>query len=152
VKGLWGEFKAFALGGNMLDLALGFIIGTAFAGLVDSLAGDVIMQFVAAIFGQPDFSDLAFTVNGSDIRYGAFLTVVINFLLLAAVLFGLVKLLKRIGLGNFKAQGSRECPRCKEFVAIDATKCKYCTADIDPLVVDDEDESPQIATEKRVAE
>jgi large conductance mechanosensitive channel len=58
MRGLWGEFKAFALGGNMLDLALGFIIGTAFAGLVDSLAGDVIMQFVAAIFGQPDFSAL----------------------------------------------------------------------------------------------
>lgn len=150
MKAMWGEFKAFALGGNMLDLALGFIIGTAFAGLVDSLAGDVIMQFVAAIFGQPDFSDLAFTLNGTDIRYGAFLTVVINFLLLAAVLFGLVKLLKRAGLGNFKAQGSQECPYCKEFVAIDATKCKFCTADIEPGVEDED--SPQIATESRVAE
>jgi large conductance mechanosensitive channel len=150
VKGLWSEFKAFALGGNMLDLALGFIIGTAFAGLVDSLAGDVIMQFVAAIFGQPDFSTLAFTVNGSEIRYGAFLTVVVNFLLLAVVLFGLVQLLKRAGLGNFKAQGSQECPYCKEFVAIDATRCKFCTAEIEPGVADEE--SPQIATETRVAE
>jgi large conductance mechanosensitive channel len=151
MRGLWGEFKAFALGGNMLDLALGFIIGTAFAGLVDSLAGDVIMQFVAAIFGQPDFFDLVFTLNGSEIRYGAFLTVVINFLLLAAVLFSLVKLLKRVGLGNFKAQGSRECPYCKEFVPIDASKCKYCTADIEPVVAD-EDEAPQVASEKRVAQ
>lgn len=150
MKAMWGEFKAFALGGNMLDLALGFIIGTAFAGLVDSLAGDVIMQFVAAIFGQPDFSDLAFTVNGSEIRYGKFLTVVINFLLLALVLFGLVKLLKRAGLGNFKAQGSQECPYCKEFVAIDATRCKFCTADIEPGVTDED--TPQIASESRVAE
>jgi large conductance mechanosensitive channel len=113
VRGAWDEFRAFALGGNMLDLALGFIIGTAFAGLVDSLAGDVIMQFVAAIFGQPDFSGLILTVNGAEIRYGAFLTVLVNFLLLALVLFGLVKLLKllkRIGLGNFKGQGSQECP------------------------------------------
>ena len=102
----------------MLDLALGFIIGTAFASVVDSLAADVIMQFVAAIFGQPDFSQLAWTLNGSEIRYGAFLTVIVNFLLLALVLFGLVKLLKRAGLGNFRARGSHECPFCKEFVEI----------------------------------
>ena len=150
MKGLWGEFKAFALGGNMLDLALGFIIGTAFATLVDSLAGDVIMQLVAAVFGQPDFSGLTFTLNGAQIRYGAFLTVLINFLLLAAVLFLLVKVLKRIGLGNFKAQGSRECPYCKEFVPIDATKCKWCTADIEPGVRDED--APRIATENRVAD
>lgn len=150
MKGMWAEFKAFALGGNMLDLALGFIIGTAFAGLVDSLAADVIMQFAAALFGQPDFSDLVLTLNGTPIRYGAFLTVLINFLLLAAVLFGLVKLLKRIGLGNFNAQGSQECPYCKEFVAIDASKCKWCTADITPGVEDEDD--PQIATSTRVAE
>jgi large conductance mechanosensitive channel len=131
-------FKAFAMGGSMLDLALGFIIGTAFAGLVDSLAADLVMQLVAAIFGQPG--------------YGAFLTVLVHFLLLAAVLLALVELLERIGLGNFRAQGSRECPHCKEFVAIDATRCKYCTAEITPVVVDDEDEAPQITTEKRVAE
>jgi large conductance mechanosensitive channel len=131
-------FKAFAMGGSTLDLALGFIIGTAFAGLVDSLAADLVMQLVAAIFGQPG--------------YGAFLTVLVHFLLLAAVLLALVELLERIGLGNFRAQGSRECPHCKEFVAIDATRCKYCTAEITPVVVDDEDEAPQITTEKRVAE
>jgi large conductance mechanosensitive channel len=150
VRNAWDEFKAFALGGNMLDLALGFIIGTAFAGLVDSLAGDVIMQFVAAIFGQPDFSGLVFTVNDAEIRYGAFLTVLVNFLLLALVLFGLVKVLKRIGLGNFKAQGSQECPYCKEFVAIDATRCKFCTAEIEPGVADED--SPEIATQTRVAD
>ena len=130
MKAMWNEFKAFALGGNMLDLALGFIIGTAFAGLVNSLAGDVIMQFVAAIFGQQDFTRLTFTLNGSDIRYGAFLTVVINFLLLAVVLFGMVKLLKRIGL-NRPAPESRTCPYCKEAVADGAIKCRHCTSDIE---------------------
>jgi large conductance mechanosensitive channel len=139
VKGVWTEFKAFALGGNMLDLALGFIIGTAFAALVDSLASDVIMQLVAAIAGQPDFSGLIWNLNGSQIRYGAFLTVLVNFLLLGAVLFGLVKLLKRAGMGNFRAQGSHECPYCKEFVPIDALKCKWCTADIEPGQAEDED-------------
>ncbi|WP_214403548.1 large conductance mechanosensitive channel protein MscL [Pseudonocardia lacus] len=150
MRSMWDEFKAFALGGNMLDLALGFIIGTAFAGLVDSLAGDVIMQFVAAIFGQPDFSGLVVTVNDAEIRYGAFLTVLVNFLLLALVLFGMVKLLKRVGLGNFKAQGSQECPYCKEFVAIDATRCKFCTAEIEPGVLDED--APEIATQTRVAD
>ena len=150
MKSSWNEFKAFALGGNMLDLALGFIIGTAFASLVDSLAADVIMQLVAALVGQPDFSGLTVTVNDAEIRYGAFLTVVVNFLLLALVLFGLVKLLKKMGLGNFKAQGSQECPYCMEFVAIDATKCKWCTADIEPGVQDEN--TPEIATQKRVAD
>jgi large conductance mechanosensitive channel len=151
VKGLWEEFKAFALGGNMLDLALGFIIGTAFASVVDSLSGDVIMQLVAALVGKPDFGQLVFTLNNSEIRYGAFLTVIVNFLLLALVLFGMVKLLKKIGLGNFRAQGSHECPYCKEFVAIDATRCKWCTADIEPGQHDDED-VVEIATSQRVAE
>jgi large conductance mechanosensitive channel len=94
------------------------------------------MQFVAAIFGQPDFSGLVFTVNDAEIRYGAFLTVLVNFLLLALVLF--------------KAQGSQECPYCKEFVAIDATRCKFCTAEIEPGVADED--SPEIATQTRVAD
>jgi len=139
VKRLWNEFKSFALGGNMLDLALGFIMGTAFAALVESLAGNILMQLVAAIFGKPDFSDLAFEINGAEIRYGAFLTDILNFLLLAAVMFALVQAVKRAGLGNFRAQGQRECPHCKEFVAIDAIKCRHCTADIDPVVLDEED-------------
>jgi large conductance mechanosensitive channel len=123
----------------MLDLALGFIMGTAFAGLVESLAGNILLQLVAAIFGQPDFSAFSFEINGANIQYGAFLTSLLNFLLLALVMFGLVQLVKRAGLGNFRAQGQRECPYCKEFVAIDAIKCYHCTADIDPVVLDEED-------------
>lgn len=138
MKVLLAEFKAFALGGNMLDLALGFIIGTAFAGLVNSLAADVIMQFVAAIFGKADFSDLLFTLNGSEIRYGKFLTGIINFLLLAAVLFAMVKLLKRVGLSKSRVPDSRKCPYCKESVPVDASKCKWCTADIEPGRPDDD--------------
>lgn len=139
VKQLWTEFKAFAMGGNMFDLALGFILGTAFATIVESLAGNVLMQLVAAIFGQPDFGGFAVTLNGAEIKYGAFLTDLVNFFLLALVLFGIVKLLKKAGLGNFRAQGQMECPFCKEFVAIDALKCKHCTADIDPGQMEEED-------------
>ena len=139
MKQIWTEFKAFAMGGNMFDLALGFIIGTAFAGLVESLAKNLLMPLVAAIFGQPDFSALGVTIHGSRLLYGTFLTDLVNFVLLAIVLFGIVKLLKRAGLGNFRAQGQRECPYCKEFVAVDALRCKWCTADIDPEQVEEED-------------
>ncbi|GAA0593345.1 large conductance mechanosensitive channel protein MscL [Kribbella sandramycini] len=139
MRNLWLEFKAFALGGNMLDLALGFIIGAAFAAVVESLAGNVLMQLVAAIFGQPDFTTLTFAFNGAEIKYGAFLTDFLSFLMLGLVLFALVKLLKKAGLGNFRAQGQSECPYCKEFVSVDAIKCKWCTADIDPAQVEEED-------------
>ncbi|CAM3738290.1 large conductance mechanosensitive channel protein MscL [Smaragdicoccus niigatensis] len=138
MRTFWKDFKSFALGGNMFDLALGFIIGTAFAALVESLASNVIMQFVAALFGKPDFSNLSLTVNGAEIKYGAFLTDLVSFLLLAVVLFALVRILIRYKMGNFKAQGTVECEYCKEFVAVDATKCKWCTADLVPVVRDDE--------------
>lgn len=139
MRNAWTEFKAFAMGGNMFDLALGFIIGAAFAGLVDSLASDVIMPLVGGVFGQPDFDALNATLGDSQIFYGRFLTQLVSFLLLGLVLFGLVKLIKRAGLGNFRAQGQTECPFCKEFVSIDALKCKWCTADIDPGQAEEED-------------
>ena len=139
MKQMWKEFRAFAMGGNMLDLALGFIIGAAFAALVESLASNILMQLVAAIFGKPDFSELTFEFNNAEIKYGAFLTAFVGFLLMALVLFSIVKLLKKAGLGNFRAQGQRECPYCKEFVSVDALKCKWCTADIDPDQLEEED-------------
>ncbi|SDT02733.1 large conductance mechanosensitive channel protein MscL [Microlunatus soli] len=140
MRKLWIEFKAFALGGNMLDLALGFIMGTAFAAVVQSLAKNLLMQLVAAIFGKPDFSRFSLTLNGAEIRYGAFLTDFLNFLMMAAVLFVMVKLMKKIGLGNFRAQGQMECPFCKEFVSSDALICKWCTAELEPAMVDQEEE------------
>ncbi|WP_171046805.1 MscL family protein [Pseudarthrobacter sp. NamE5] len=76
---------------------------------MDSLANDILLQFVAAIFGAPDFTQLSFTVNDAEIRYGSFVTVLIQFLLLGLALFGIVKLLKRFGRGNFRAQGQQEC-------------------------------------------
>lgn len=87
----------------MVDLALGFIIGSAFATPVDSLAGDVIMQPVAAIFQQPDVSRHAITLDGSEIRYGGFRTVLVEFPILAAVLFGLVTRFEAAGPGNLRA-------------------------------------------------
>jgi large conductance mechanosensitive channel len=139
VRKTWQEFRGFALSGNMLDLALGFIIGAAFAALVESLAKNVIMDLIAALGGAPDTSGLVWHVYKGEVHYGVFLGDLISFLILGLVLFGLVKLITHAGLGNFRAQGQRECPYCKEFVAVDAVACKWCTREIVAELPDPED-------------
>ncbi len=120
------EFRTFTLSGNAFDLALGFLIGTAFAGLVQSLARNVLLQFVAAIFRQPDFGRLHFSVNHARIYYGNFLTDLLNFLLLALVLFLLVKVMTTVGLARTRVLAERECPYCLEQVVPHALVCKTC--------------------------
>lgn len=137
MKKTWKEFRAFALGGNLMDLALGFIIGAAFAGLVQSLAKNIIGDIIAALIGKPDFSAVTLTIGKGAVHYGTFLTDVLSFLILAFVLFGIVKVLKRAGMGNFRAQGQRECPFCHEFIAVDATRCKFCTSHLVAVVNDE---------------
>ena len=127
MKGFLREFKAFAAGGNMMDLALGFIIGAAFAALVESLASNVIMGFIASVFGKTDFTS---EWRWKSLAYGQFIADVIGFAILALVLFMLVKAMKRAKLGSFRAQGQRECDFCKEFIAVDATRCKWCTSEV----------------------
>lgn len=136
---MWKDFKAFAFGGNLVDLAIGFIIGAAFAGLVESLAQNVIMDLVAALTGQGSTESLVIRVNGGEVHYGTFLAALISFIILAAVLFLIVTAIKRAGLGNFRAQGQRECPYCKEFIAVDALRCRHCTSVVDPEAPDPED-------------
>jgi large conductance mechanosensitive channel len=126
VRKLWSEFKSFAMSGNMLDLALGFIIGAAFAKLIESLANNVLMQFVGAIFGARDFTELRLTVNHADIQYGAFLTDLINFLMLAGVLFLIVKMIVWMGIGRSRVFGEKQCPYCMDKVAPTALICRAC--------------------------
>ncbi len=139
MRKFWSEFRGFALSGNMLDLALGFIIGAAFATVVESLATNIVMDFIAAVGGAPDTSGLVWHVGRGEVHYGRFLGDLLTFLILGLVLFGLVKLITRAGLGNFRAQGQRECPYCKEFVAIDAITCKWCTQALVAELPDPED-------------
>jgi large conductance mechanosensitive channel len=89
------EFKEFINKGNLVELAVAFVLGVAFAALVNSFVDDIIMQIVAAVFGKPDFRDLAFDLGDAEIRYGSFLTQVINFLIIAFVLFLVVKAYNR---------------------------------------------------------
>lgn len=132
------EFRNFASGGNMFDLALGIIIGGAFATVVESLSKDVIGDMIAALGGAPDMAKLTIKMGQGEIHIGNFIGSLINFIILAVVLFGMVKLIMRFKLANFRAQGSRECPYCREFIAVDAIKCKYCTADIKARIDGDE--------------
>lgn len=135
----WVELEAFAPGGNALDPALGSVTGTAFASVVDGLAGAVVTRFVAAVLGRFDVGALASALDGAEIGYGAFIMAVVDFLLLALVLSGLVELVRRVGPGDVRAQGGRECPCGEEFVAVDATTCGWCPADTGPGQVDDDD-------------
>lgn len=130
MRRLWNEFKSFAMSGNMLDLALGFIIGAAFAKIIESMARNVLMQGVAAVFGKQDFSDLVWTVRHAEIRYGSFLTDLVNFLLLAGLLFIVVKFIVFIGVGRGRAFGSQQCPYCYEHIAPQALVCKFCRRDV----------------------
>ncbi len=133
-----GEFRTFLLKGNIVDLAVAFIAGIVFNAVVQSLVNDVIMQVVAAVFGEPDFTRLTLTVNESEIRYGAFLTALVNFVLtMAAVFFFLVKPVNA-ATERFEdpepAQGpsQRECPECLSEVPARATRCRFCTTTLEP--------------------
>jgi large conductance mechanosensitive channel len=88
---LLNDFRAFVLRGNVLDLAVAVIIGIAFNAVVNSLVDDVIMQVVGALFGKPDFEQLTFTIGDGIVYYGRFLTAVVNFLIIAATLFVVVR-------------------------------------------------------------
>lgn len=90
------EFREFILKGNALDLAIGLILGVAFGAVITALTEGVLMAFVAAIFGKPDFDQLAWTLNGTPIEYGRVITALVNLLLVGAVLFFVVKAVNRL--------------------------------------------------------
>ena len=136
MRRLLADFRAFAFGGSLVDLAIGIAIGAAFAGVVDSLVGNVILPLVADLFGSPDFTTLTATIRGkADIEYGSFLTDFVSFLLLAFVILLIVKLVKRLtGVETVGAQGNRECDFCKSTIPVDASVCMFCTRDVEPVV------------------
>jgi large conductance mechanosensitive channel len=126
MRRLWNEFKSFAMSGNMLDLALGFILGAAFAKIIESMVDNVLMQLIAVIFGKPDFKKLVVTLNHSEIKYGLFLTDLVNFIFLAALLFAVVKFVIFVGVGRGKHLVTKQCPFCQEQVAPGAVICRFC--------------------------
>lgn len=132
MKKMIREFKEFALRGNVMDLAVGMIIGAAFQAIVKSLVDDVISP-VIGLFANTDLSYLVLTVGEVEIRYGAFLTAVINFVIMAAIIFLLVKGMNTLAnIGKKKeteqAPAVKKCPYCKSEIAADALRCPHCTS------------------------
>lgn len=134
-NGFWSEFRQFIAKGNVMNLAVGVIIGAAFQAITNSLVNDIISP-VIGLFASADMSAWSVMVGGAEIRYGAFLTAIINFLIMALVIFLLVKFLNRIMAMGKKPEPKAEpttkkCPFCCSEIAIEATRCPHCTSELE---------------------
>lgn len=143
--GFIGEFKEFALKGNVLDMAVGIIIGAAFGGIVSSLVKDVIMPPIGMLMGGINFADLFIALDGKayatlaeaqaaaapTINYGLFINAIINFVIVALAIFVLIRNVNAARKKPVPPEpNTKECPYCKESVAKAAVKCPHCTSDI----------------------
>jgi large conductance mechanosensitive channel len=144
---MWKEFKEFALKGNAVDLAIGVIIGAAFGGIVKSLVDDIMMPPIGKLLGGADFSNLflvlgdgtypslkaAKEAGAATINYGVFINLLINFLIVAFVLFMVVKAMnrmKREAPAPAPAPTEKECPQCATSIPIKAKRCPHCTSNL----------------------
>lgn len=149
MNGFIKEFKEFIMRGNVMDMAVGVIIGGAFQSIVNSLVNDVIMPVITKITGGIDFKNWFISLDGGSystladaqkagaatLNYGVFITAVIQFLIMAFVIFSLVKTMNAIAAKTTKpveptAPTTKTCPYCKSEIAIDATRCPHCTSDL----------------------
>jgi large conductance mechanosensitive channel len=134
---MFKEFRDFLLRGNLLELAVAVVMGTAFAALVSAFTQGLVTPLIAAIGGEPDFSALSFTVNESRFRYGTFLNALVSFLLVAAVVFFFVvkplnTLKDRQKAGLAAGEMTRPCPECVSEIPVRARRCAFCTAEVEP--------------------
>jgi large conductance mechanosensitive channel len=131
------EFREFILRGNLVDLAVAVVIGTAFAALVAALVSSLITPLIAAIGGQTDFSELSFSINGSEFKYGVFINALITFLTIAAVVFFFVVKPVNALMAHMKTEPpiderTRACPECRSDIPMLANRCAFCTAQVGP--------------------
>ena len=149
MKRIWNEFKEFAVKGNAVDLAVGVIIGAAFGSVITSLVKDVIMPPISVLTGGLDFSNkfiiLRGAKDGSAVfhtaadaakagaitwNYGNFVTLVINFLIIAGAVFLLVRAINRLRQPTEKEPDKKECPACAMKIPVKATRCPHCTTEL----------------------
>ncbi len=138
------EFKKFALRGNMIDLAVGIIIGGAFSGIVNSLVNDIVMPILSLFTKNINFTDWFIALDGEDygtlaaakaegaatINYGVFISGLLNFIIMAFVVFLIVRWINKLRKPEQAPATTKKCPRCFSDINIEATKCPSCTADI----------------------
>lgn len=152
---LLNEFKKFAVQGNMLDMAVGMIIGSAFKDIVNSVVNDLIMPVVSIFTGKVDFTNMFIALDGNTyatlgdaelaeapvLKYGTFITEVINFVILAFVIFMMVKMVNKIRTASEKPEEApapaapaepteKTCPFCQSTISIKATRCPHCTSEL----------------------
>ena len=130
MRTLLADFKTFALRGNLLELAVAFVLGLAFAAVVTSFVNDIVMNIIAAIGGKPDFNSLTFSIGKGVIRYGAFLTALVTFLIIAAVLYLILRAVERIMPPKTV---TRDCSHCLSSIRTGASVCPFCTREVQPL-------------------
>jgi large conductance mechanosensitive channel len=127
------EFKAFIMRGNVMDLAVAVIIGGAFGKIVTSLVSDIIMPLIGLILGGVDFSGLAFTLGSAKVTYGNFINNIIDFVIIALVIFLMIKgidSLKKKPAPVVEEPVTKECPHCYTIIPIKATRCPNCTSEL----------------------
>lgn len=133
MKSLGQEFKEFILRGNVVSLAVAVIIGAAFTNIVTALTDYIIMPIIAAFGGQPDFSEIGFSINNSYFGVGSLLNAIINFVIVAAVVFFVIvkPMNALLARGEKPADPTTApCPYCKTDIAIGATRCPNCTSEL----------------------
>lgn len=128
-------FRKFLIRGNLVDLAVAFVVGAAFAGLVKDFVTSFIAPLLALLGGRPDFTRLSFTINATRFPYGVFLTSAVAFFLTALIVYFLVvlptsKLIERLDRG--KGATERECPHCLSDIPVAAQRCRFCTSKVVP--------------------
>jgi large conductance mechanosensitive channel len=144
---MFKEFKEFAMRGNVLDMAVGIIIGAAFGRIITSLVNDVIMPPIGLLLGRVDFSSLFINLSGTPyasladarkagaavIGYGAFLNTILDFVVVAFVIFLLIRQVNKMKKEPAPAAATtRECPYCLSVIPLKATRCGHCTAQLPP--------------------
>ena len=125
------EFKEFAMRGNVLDLAVAVIIGGAFGKIIASLVADVLMPLIGLIMGGVNFSELSFTVGEAVVRWGAFVQSILDFVIVAFVIFMIVRAMNRMQKpAPVAAPTTKECPYCFSTIPLKATRCPNCTSEL----------------------
>jgi large conductance mechanosensitive channel len=144
---MWSDFKAFVMRGNVLDMAVGIVIGAAFGKIVTSFTNDVLMPPIGLALGKVDFSNLFVNLSGTTyaslaearaagapvIAYGQFVNVILDFLIVAFAIFLLVRAVERLRRKEDQAPAapaSRECPECLSEIPVGASRCRFCTATV----------------------
>jgi large conductance mechanosensitive channel len=128
-----GGFKQFLLRGNVVDLAVGVVIGAAFGGVVTAFTKDLLTPLIAAVVAKPDFSAIQFTINGSKFLLGDFVNAVVSFIIIAAAVYYMVVLPVNALVSRARREPpadptTKKCPECLSEIAIGAKKCAFCTS------------------------